>query len=56
MKTVQMYQTFDYRPRGGVIIVYEGGHRYERVPEAAVREIVRNGAGEIVKHDDQSFV
>lgn len=47
MKTVVMIRTFDYRPKAGVIIAYSGGRRYERVPEAAVRAIVKAGAGEI---------
>lgn len=51
-----MKRSFDYRPKSGVIIAYEGGHRYSRVPEAAVRAILRDGAGEIVKPDDQSIV
>jgi (2Fe-2S) ferredoxin len=49
MKTVHMNRTFEYRPRRSVIVVYEGGRRYERVPEAAVRAIVEDSAGEIVK-------
>lgn len=56
MKTIWMKRSFDYRPKRGVIIVYEGSQRYERVPEAAVRAILREGAGEIVRDDDQSFV
>lgn len=47
-----MQRSFDYRPRPGVILAYEGGRRYARVPEAAVRAILREGAGEIVKADD----
>ncbi|MGY3607671.1 MULTISPECIES: (2Fe-2S) ferredoxin domain-containing protein [unclassified Bradyrhizobium] len=43
-----MSRTFDYRPRAGVIVVYAGGQRYERVPEAAVRAILEAGAGDVV--------
>jgi len=53
VKTVRMKRSLDYRPRPGVIIAYESGRKYERVPEAAVRAILRDGAGEIVKSDDQ---
>ena len=48
MKTVLMTDSFDYRPRRSVIVVYVAGQRYERVPEAAVRAIVAAGAGEVV--------
>lgn len=53
MKTIAMKRGFDYRPRAGVIVAYEGGQRYERVPEAAVRAILLDGSGEIVRGDDQ---
>lgn len=53
MKTMFMKRSFDYRPKPGVIFAYEGGQRYERVPEAAVQAILRAGAGEIVRGDDQ---
>ena len=49
MKTVVMNRTFEYRPLNGVIIVYEGGNRYKRVPEYAVREILKAEAGSIVR-------
>jgi acyl CoA:acetate/3-ketoacid CoA transferase alpha subunit len=52
VKTMRMLRTFNYRPRDGVIIVYEGGYEYRRVPEAAVRKIIQDGAGEIVKAND----
>jgi (2Fe-2S) ferredoxin len=45
LKTVIMDKTFDYKPRSGVIIVYRGGKKYRRVPEAAVRKIVEAKAG-----------
>jgi hypothetical protein len=48
MKTIVMSRTFDYRPRSGVIIVYRGGVRYPRVPEAAVRAILDAGAGNVL--------
>lgn len=49
MKTILMKRSFDYRAKPGVIIAYKAGQQYERVPEAAVRAILRDGAGEIVK-------
>lgn len=54
MKTIFMQRSFHYRPLPGVIIVYEGGRRYARVPEAAVKAILKDGAGEIVRRNDQS--
>ncbi|MGY3609925.1 MULTISPECIES: hypothetical protein [unclassified Bradyrhizobium] len=47
-----MSRTFDYRPRAGVIVVYEGGQRYDRVPEAAARAIVAAAAGSVLKGAD----
>lgn len=49
MKTVEMSSTFNYRPRTGIVIVYEAGKKYERVPEAAVREILNADAGMVVR-------
>lgn len=43
-----MHYTFEYRPRPSVIIVYSGGQRYDRVPEAAARAILGARAGEVV--------
>jgi hypothetical protein len=54
MKTMVMSRTFDYRPRTGVIVVYESGKRYDRVPEAAVRAIREAGAGEIMTLDGET--
>lgn len=51
MKTIVMTRSFDYKPRAGVIIAYCAGQRYERVPEAAVRAILKAGAGDIVQRE-----
>jgi HK97 gp10 family phage protein len=45
MRTVEMLRAHDYRPKRGVIVAYEAGKTYRRVPEAAVRSIVAAGAG-----------
>lgn len=49
MKTVTMEREFVYSPFEKVHIRYLGGATYDRVPEAAVREIVKAKAGYIVK-------
>lgn len=38
---------FCYRPHGRVVIKYLAGRTYERVPEAAVSEILKAEAGMI---------
>lgn len=47
MKTVVMERTFDYQPHPAVIIVYQKGKKYSRVPEAAVKKIVAARAGAV---------
>lgn len=48
MKTIRMERTFYYRPHPVAVIQYKAGQKYERVPEAAVAEILRAKAGSIV--------
>lgn len=49
MKTVRMLRDFPYRPHSRVTVQYLGGVIYARVPEYAVREILKAEAGEVVK-------
>ena len=49
MKTVRMLRDFTYRARPRVVVQYIGGMTYMRVPEYAVREIVKAKAGEVVE-------
>lgn len=49
MKTIRMERNYDYRAAPRVFVKYLGGATYKRVPEAAVREIIRCGAGKIVE-------
>jgi hypothetical protein len=48
MKTVQMLRDFNYCPTRRIAVAYLGGVTYPRVPEAAVRAIIKAGAGEVV--------
>lgn len=48
MKIVRLDRDFTFKPKRNVHIVYRGGVTYERVPESAVRAIVKAGAGAIV--------
>jgi hypothetical protein len=49
VKTIQMDRDLYYRSHPRVVVHYKSGVRYERVPEAAVSEIVKAKAGSIVK-------
>lgn len=46
-----MRKEFLYRPSARVVVQYRQGKTYDRVPEAAVREILAAGAGVIVDQD-----
>jgi len=48
MKTVTMARDFPHRVKRTVTVMYLGGETYLRVPEMAVREIVKANAGSIV--------
>jgi hypothetical protein len=49
VKTIRMTKEFHYRPHRRAVIVYKAGAIYERVPEAAVSDILKAGACEIVR-------
>lgn len=44
-----MDRDFHYRPHPRAVVCYKAGCRYERVPEAAVAEILKAGAGSVVQ-------
>jgi hypothetical protein len=46
-----MSRDFTYRVSPTVHVQYLGGATYDRVPEAAVREILKANAGKIVERD-----
>lgn len=48
-----MLRDFPYRPQPRVTVQYLGGVIYARVPEYAVREILKAKAGEVIeiKHE-----
>lgn len=48
MKTVFMLRDFSYRAAARVVVQYQAGNIYKRVPEAAVRAIAAAGVGEIL--------
>jgi hypothetical protein len=48
MKTVEMVRDFPYCPLPQVTMQYRAGRTYPRVPEAAVAEILKAGAGKVV--------
>lgn len=52
MKTVDVTKDHSYRPSLRVVVQYQAGHTYRRVPEAAVRSILAAGAGVIVDQVD----
>jgi (2Fe-2S) ferredoxin len=49
VKTVKMLRDFSYQAMPRVVVQYLGGVIYARVPEFAVRAIVRAGAGEVIE-------
>lgn len=49
MKTIKMDRDFSYRARARVFVQYKAGAQYERVPEAAAKEIIEAGAGKIIE-------
>lgn len=53
MKKVHVSRDFSYRAKRHVYVQYLGGVTYERVPEAAVREIVAADAGTIVTSEGE---
>jgi hypothetical protein len=48
MKTVIMFERFDYSPRRHFTVRFEAGVVYLRVLEAAARQIESAGAGRII--------
>ncbi|MCK1460902.1 hypothetical protein IVB34_21700 [Bradyrhizobium sp. 2] len=48
MKTVLMAAAFSYQPFRTVTIQYLAGKLYRRVPEAAVRAILKANAGRVI--------
>ena len=53
MKTVEITRDHSYRAKARVVVQYQAGHTYRRVPEAAVRSILAAGAGVIVDQDER---
>jgi hypothetical protein len=48
MKTVEMFERFDYRASRAITVRFEPGVIYLRVLETAAKQIERAGAGRIV--------
>lgn len=51
MKTVELFQDYDYHPHKRKTVRFHAGITYTRVLEIAAHEIERNGAGRIVSPD-----
>lgn len=48
MKTVELFQDYDYHPHKRKTVRFHAGVTYSRVLEIAALEIERNGAGRII--------
>jgi hypothetical protein len=52
MKTVELFQDYDYHPHKRKTVRFHSGITYTRVLEIAAHEIERNGAGRILSPSD----
>lgn len=52
MKTICMRRDYAFRAERNVFVQFLAGYTYRRVTEAAAREILAAGAGELVNDED----
>ena len=54
MKTVRVVRDVSVKVGRHVVVAYQAGKTYRRVPEAHAREILRREAGELVPFDPET--